>query len=114
MGLLYLPKLKKMKMFGTECFDKRTDVDLNAIKYKDKKKEKDRLQKIEKHQKKKEEKIAARKRKLNEIGIVDDRKKKKKKFQIRMSHRLREFKHYQKEEVLLKQLKKNYISQETF
>merc|ERR1712113_9585 len=101
-------------MFGTECFVERKAVDLNAIKYKDKKKEKDRLQKIEKHQKKKEEKIAARKRKLNEIGIVDERKKKKKKFQKRMSHRLREFKHYQKEEVLLKQLKKNYISQETF
>ena len=137
MGLLYLPKLKKIRMHGRECFVERPDVDFDAIAYKNKKRERERQQKLKKNKQRRVQREERRKLRMEKEKVKgslelhknqkkqrqkkrkwksdkDEQQQNKKKKQKRMSHKLREFKHYQKEEVLLKQLKKNYISQETF
>merc|ERR1712129_189867 len=148
MGLLYLPKLKRITMHGMDSFVGRPDVDLNSIAYKYKKKEKERQQKLAWYQEKKLQKekrreailekqkakgtlnlnsnrnqkrnggenAKARKRERDKKrkGQFDKNGEPKKKMKKRASHKLREFRHYQKEEMLLKQLKKNHISQDTF
>jgi len=147
MGLLYLPKLKRIKLFGIESFVKTPNVDFNHIAFRDKRRERERQQKLKMIQQKKLQRQNKQKQKEfnkqkfmnddNDIHDDDEMKKKKhrkknignskkrkqkfgidgkpvSKKQKRLSHKLREFKHYQKEEVLLKQLKRNHISQSQF
>merc|ERR1712129_395724 len=148
MGLLYLPKLKRITMHGMESFVGRPEVDMNSVAYKYKRKKrndsrnwhgikKKKLQKekrreailekqkakgtlnLNSNQNKKRnggENAKARKRERGKKrkGQFDKNGEPKKKMKKRASHKLREFRHYQKEEMLLKQLKKNHISQDTF
>eukprot|EP01084_Bolivina_argentea_P009017 16878_1 len=46
MGLLYLPKLKRIRMNGCDDFIEREGVDFNSISYKNKWREKERLQRM--------------------------------------------------------------------
>eukprot|EP01083_Nonionella_stella_P192779 712385_1 len=140
MGLLYLPKLRRIKMNGTESFVKRAHVDFNSIRFKNKWKERERKKKLkmieqnkverEKRKQRREQRMDSLDAKKDRGNVINGNQKKKKqrkkkrkgsfddkntaKKQKRMSHKLREFKHYQREEVLLKQLKKNHISQQEF
>merc|ERR1712228_1155351 len=78
-GLLYLPKLKKLKLHGMDCFVQRSDVDFDAIPYKNKKRERDRQSKLKqnkmrKQEKEKQKKIKNEKEKLK--GTLDLNKNK--------------------------------------
>ncbi len=125
-------------------FVKRENVDFNGIKYKNKWREKERLQKLKINEQRKLDREIKRKRLMEKEekerynkkedmeGFQRKKKQRKKKvgnkkrksgFDVngkpeekkrRLSHKLREFKHYQKEEALLRQLKKNHITQEEF
>ena len=69
----------------------------------------------EKVKKKKQRKkpVGNKKRKRAKIELINGQQINAKK-QKRMEHKLREFKHYQKEELLLKRLKRGAISQTEF
>merc|ERR1711933_256419 len=87
MGLLRLPKLKRVSMSGKDSFIGRSDVDCNAIAYKHRGREKERLQKIKANQQKKAEKEERKRIKLEkqkvsgtlDLGSDHKRKKQRKK-----------------------------------
>merc|ERR1712129_548683 len=125
MGLLYLPKMKKLGLSNTESFVPcAKDVDFGRIAFKNKGRERQRMKLHEQNERQKQERLK-KKAEKGESGKANPKKRRRKKSSgshcgskekkvRRATHQLREFRHYQREEVMLRKLKRGQCTQEEF